>query len=98
MVFCCRFFTEEAVLGYVLVNVSQVTSRLEVSSVRVEVIMSHSLLDAHAEAHAFLGEGVDGVHKISIIGRQSVRGRHALKQRPRWIQTWAHGKREFRAV
>lgn len=51
-----------------LVNVSQVTSRLEVSSVGVEVIMSHSLLDAHAEAQAFVGEGVDGVHKISIIG------------------------------
>lgn len=80
------------------VNVSQVTSRLGVSSVGVEVIMSHSLLDAHAEAHAFLGEGVDGVHKIRIIGRQSLRGRHALKQRPRWIQTWADRKREFRAV
>lgn len=92
------FFTEEAVLGYVLVNVSQVTSGLEVSSVGVEVVMSHSLLDAHAEAHAFLGEGVDGVHKICIIGRQSVGGRHALEQRPRWIQTWADGKREFRAV
>lgn len=87
-------FTEEAVLGYVLVNIPQVASWLEVSSVGVEVIMCHSLFDAHAEAHAFLGEGVDGVHKIGIVGRQPVRGRHALKQRPRWIETWADGTRE----
>lgn len=98
MFFVVVVFTEEAVLGYVLVKVSQVTSRLEVSSVGVEVVMSHGLLDAHAEAHALVGEGVDDVHKISIIGRQSVRGRHALKQRPRWIQPWADGTREVRAV
>lgn len=88
----------EAILGYVIVNVPQVTSRLEVSSIGVEVIMSHSLLDAHTEAHTFMGEGVDGIHKVSIIRRQSVRGRHALKQRPCWIQTWADGTRKLAAM
>lgn len=91
------FFTEEAVLGYVLVNAPQVTSRLEVSSVGVEVVMCHSLVDAHTEAHTLAGEGVDGVHKVGIVGGQSVGGRHALKQRPRWVETWADGRRELRA-
>lgn len=91
-------FTEEAVLGYVLVNAPQVTSWLEVSSVGVEVVMCHSLVDAHTEAHTLMGEGVDGVHKIGIVGGQSVRGRHALKQRPRRVETWADGRRELRAV
>lgn len=72
-----------------LVNAPQVTSWLEVSSVGVEVVMCHSLVDAHAEAHTLTGEGVDGVHKIGIVGGQSVGGRHALKQRPRRVETWA---------
>ncbi len=81
----------DTVLGNVLVNVLQVTSWLEVSSVGVEVIMCHSLLDAHTKAHTFLGEGVNGIHKLSIIRRQSVCGRHAFKQWPCWIETWADG-------
>lgn len=85
-------------LGYVLVNVPQVTSWLEVSSVGVEVVMCHGLVDAHTEAHALTGEGVDGVHKIGIVGGQSVGGRRALKQRPRWVETWADGRRELGAV
>lgn len=89
--FVLLFFTEEAVLGYVLVNAPQVTSWLEVSSVGVEVVMCHGLVDAHTEAHALTGEGVDGVHKLGIVGGQSVGGRHALKQRPRWVETWADG-------
>lgn len=96
--FVSWFFTEEAVLGYVPVDAPQVTSWLEVSSVGVEVIMCHGLFDAHAEAHTLTGEGVDGVHKIGIVGRQSVGGRHALKQRPRWIQTWVDAERELGAV
>ncbi len=78
----------DAVLGYVLVNVLQVTSWLEVSSVWIKVIVCHSLLDAHTEAHTLMGEGVNGIHKLSIIRRQSVCGGHALKQWPRWIETW----------
>lgn len=87
MLLCVLYLTEEPVLAYVLVNVMQVTSWLEVSSVGVEVIMSHSLLDAHTEAQVFLGEGVDRIHELSVIRRQSVCGRHAFKQGPRWIQT-----------
>lgn len=90
--FVLLVFTEEAVLGYVLVNAPQVTSWLEVSSVGVEVVMRHGLVDAHAEAHALAGEGVDGVHKLGIVGGQSVGGRHALKQRPRRVETWAEGE------
>lgn len=82
-------------LGYVLVNAPQVTSWLEVSSVGVEVVMCHSLVDAHTEAHALMGEGVDGVHKIGVVGGQSVGGGHALKQGPRWIETCADGRREL---
>lgn len=91
-------FTEEAVLGYVLINVPQVTSWLEVSPVGVEVVMCHGLVDAHAEAHTLTGEGVDGVHKLGVVGGQSVGGRHALKQRPRRVETWADGRRELRAA
>lgn len=81
------YLTEESIGAYVLVNVLQVTSWLVFSSVWVKVIMCHSLLDAHAEAHSLVGEGVDGINKLSIIWRQSVCGRHAFKQRPSWIQT-----------
>lgn len=84
----CPDRTEEAVLSYVLINVLQVTSWLEVSSIGVKVIMRHGLFDAHAEAHTLVGEGVDGIHKFSVVRRQSVRGRHAFKQRPRWIKAW----------
>lgn len=55
-----------------LVNVFQVTPWLEVSSIGVKVIMCHSLLDAHTEPHSFLSEGVDGVHELGIVRRQSV--------------------------
>lgn len=80
------YLTEDPVLGYVLVNVLQVTPWLEISSIRVKVIMGHSLLNSHTEAHTLVGESVDGIHKFSIIRRQSVRGRHTFKQRTGWIE------------
>ena len=88
MLQCVLYRTEESILAYVLINALQVTSWLEVSSVRVKVIMCHRLFDAHTEAHTFMGEGVDGIHKIRIIRRQSVCVRHAFKQWPRRIKTW----------
>lgn len=80
--------TEEAVLGYVVVDVLNVTAWLEIPSVGVKVIMCHSLLDAHAESHALVSKSVDGIHKFCIVRRQSVRGGHAFKERARRVETW----------
>lgn len=80
--------TKETVLAYVVVEVSQVTPWLEISSVGVKVVMGHSLFDADAEAQSFTSEGMDGVHELCIIRRQSVCRRNALKQWPCWVKTW----------
>lgn len=80
--------TVDPVLGYVVKDVVQVTSGLEVSSVGIKVIMCHRLIDAHAETHAFVGERVDGVHEHGVVRRQSVRWRHALEQGPSGVETF----------
>lgn len=84
---CVLYRTEEPVLGYVVVNAVQLTARLEFSPVGVKVIMRHSLLDAHTESQMLLGEGVNSIHKLSIVRGESVRGRHSFKQWPRRIET-----------
>lgn len=71
--------TMNPVFTDVFINIMKVASRLEVSSVGIEVIMCHSLLDAHTETQTFMGEGVDGVYKFCIIRGKPVCGRHALK-------------------
>jgi len=77
--------TQQPVLGDVFVDAVEVAARLEGSSVGVEVLVGHGLLDPHAQAHALVGERVDGVHEIGVVGRQSVHGGHALEQRPRRV-------------
>lgn len=48
IVFSATHPTKDPVVAYVFINVMKVASGLEVSSVGVEVVMRHSLLDAHA--------------------------------------------------
>lgn len=59
--------TCDSVLHDVVVDVHDVAARLESSPIGVEVKVRHRLLDADAEAHVLLGEGVDGIHKVSVI-------------------------------
>lgn len=79
--------TKQPILRYVFVNVLQVASWLEVSSIGIEVIVCDFLFDAHTQAHSFVSKRVDSIHKLGIIWRQSVCGRHAFKQWPCRIQT-----------
>lgn len=80
--------TEEAVLGDVVVDALNVTSWLEIAAVGVKVIMCHSLLDANAESHSFMGESVNGINELGVVWRQSVCVGHAFKQWSRRVETW----------
>lgn len=70
-----------------VVDVLNVTSRLEIPTVGVKVIMCHSLLDANTESHSLMGECVDGIHEVGVIGRQSVRVGHAFEEWARRVET-----------
>ena len=80
--------TVQAVLGDVVVDVVEVAARLEGAPVGVEVLVGDRLLDAHAQTHALLGERVDGVHEVRVVGGQPVHRGHALEQGPRGVQAW----------
>lgn len=71
-----------------VVDVLNVASWLEISSVGVEIIVSHSLLDADTESHTLMGEGVNGVHEVGVVGRQSVCVGHAFKEWAGRVQAW----------
>lgn len=66
----------------------QLTSWLRWSSIGVEIKVGHRLFDAHTESHALQGKRMDGIHKLSIFGWESVSMRHSLKHRTRRIQTY----------
>lgn len=66
---------------------SQVAAGLEAASVGVDVHVAHRLLDSDAEAQRAPGEGVQHVHKVSIVGGEAPVGMHPLKVGTGWIQT-----------
>lgn len=88
----------DAVLGDVVVDVSNVTSWLEIPAVGVKIIMCHSLLDANTESHTLMGKSVDGIHKVGVIGRQSVRVGHAFKEWARRVETWITQNMQWRTT
>lgn len=61
------FLTCNSILHDVIIDMHDVASRLKSPSIGVEVKVSNRLLDANAEAHLLLGEGVDGIDKVCII-------------------------------
>lgn len=79
--------TPDSILDNVIVDVHEVAAGLKCPPVGIEVEMSHRLLDADAEAHVLLGEGVDGVHKVRIIRRQAVGRGHAFEEGASRIKT-----------
>lgn len=62
-----------------IIQILDVTARLEGASVRVEVIMGDRLLDPHTQTHVLLREGVNGINKVGIIRRQPVSVGHSFE-------------------
>lgn len=83
----CQVGTLQAVLIDVTVNVEHLAAGLKGASVGVEVHVSDALLYSHSRHDAGLGEGVDGVHELSVVRRQSVKRRQTFEVRPGRIQS-----------
>lgn len=49
--------------------------------------MADRLLDPDAETQGAAGEGVEDVHKVSVVGGEAPVGVHPLKVRTSWVQT-----------
>ncbi len=85
----------------VAVDVQHLAAGLEGSSVGVEVYMSDALLYSHSWHDAGAGEGVDGVHELSVVRRQSVKTpadpRSAARPDPdlQHTEIWTHLEYDF---
>lgn len=75
-----------------LQSTPEVAPRLEAASVGVNVHMTDGLLDPDAETQGASREGVEDVHKVSVVGRQPPVGMHALKVWASRVQTCRSGR------
>lgn len=86
--------TEYPKISDLLQGPPEVAARLEAASIRVNVNMANRLLDPDAEAQGPPREGVEDVHEVSVIRRETPMGVHPLKVRTSWVQTcrWRRGE------
>lgn len=79
--------TEKPKVCNLLQGPSEVAAWLEAASIGVNVHMANRLLDPNAETQGAPREGVQDVHKVSIIWRETPVGVLPLKVRTSWVQT-----------
>lgn len=74
--------------------VLDVTARLECATVGIDVNVAHGLLDADAAARRTSGVGVQDVHKLGIVSRQSVLNVGVFKAGTCRIKTYRESRAE----
>lgn len=70
-----------------LQSAPEVAARLEAAAVGVNVDMTDGLLDPDAETQGASREGVEDVHKVSVVRRQAPVSVHPLKAWASRVQT-----------
>lgn len=83
----CRSLTKYPEVCDLLQGPPHVAAGLEAASIGVDVHVAHGLLDSDAEAQRAPGEGVQHVHKVSVVGGEAPVGMHPLKVGTSWVQT-----------
>lgn len=68
-------------------HVPQSAAGLHLTTIGVDVNVPDGLLDPNAEAQGFSGVGVQNVHKVGVIRRQSVLFLHTFKHWAGRIET-----------
>lgn len=79
--------TKYPIVSNLLQGPSEVAAWLEAASVGVNVHMANRLLNPDAETQGAPCEGVEDVHKVSIIRGETSVGVHPLKVRTGRVQT-----------
>lgn len=79
--------TKNPIVSDFFQGTSEVATRLEASSVGVNVHMPDRLLDPNAESQRASCESVKHVNEVSVVRREASVGVLALEVRTSWVQT-----------